>query len=114
MIYKGKWALVTGASAGIGEAFARSLAARGANLILTARRGERLKRLAEELKEKYGVETLAIEADLSQPDAPDKIAADIAAAGRRVDLLINNAGYGLPGRYEQSSWAIHRDFIELR
>ncbi|OGT59387.1 MAG: dehydrogenase [Gammaproteobacteria bacterium RIFCSPHIGHO2_12_FULL_63_22] len=113
MIYKGKWALVTGASAGIGEAFARSLAARGANLILTARRGERLKRLAEELKEKYGVETLAIEADLSQPDAPDKIAADIAAAGGQVDLLINNAGYGLPGRYEQSSWAIHRDFIEL-
>ena len=113
MIYKGKWALVTGASAGIGEAFAVALAEKGANLILTARRGERLNRLAANLKEKFGAETLAIEADLSQPDAPEKIEAAIKAGGGRVDILVNNAGYGLAGHYEQSSWATHRAFIEL-
>lgn len=113
MIYKGKWALVTGASAGIGEAFASALAERGANLVLTARRGDRLNRLAANLREKFSVETLVIEADLAEPDTPEKIEAAIKAAGRRVDILINNAGFGLPGSYEQSTWATHRNFIEL-
>lgn len=113
MNYQGRWALVTGASAGIGEAFAHALGEKGANLILTARRGERLNRLAANLKEKYGIEALAIEADLSKPDAPEKIEAAIRAAGARVDILINNAGYGHPGYFEQSPWSAHRDFIEL-
>jgi len=113
MNYKGKRALVTGASAGIGEAFAEALAEKGADLILTARRGERLKRLAAKLEEKFGIKAIAIEADLSDPAAPQKIADELAARGAEVDILINNAGFGLPGAYEDADWEAHRDFIEL-
>ena len=97
MIYKNRRALVTGASAGIGEAFAEALAEKGADLILTARRMERLNRLAAKLEEKYGVNAIAIEADLSRPDAPDAIAAELARRGVEIDILVNNAGFGRPG-----------------
>lgn len=113
MIYKNRWVLITGASAGIGEAFAAAFANEGANLVLTARRGERLNRLAANLKEKYGTQSLVVEADLSRPDAPERIEAAIKAAGINIDILVNNAGYGLPGNFEQSTWPVHRDFIEL-
>lgn len=113
MSFKGKWALVTGASAGIGEAFAEALAARGANLILVARRTDRLDAIAARLRAAHGVETLAIAADLSKPEAPEKIAAEIAAAGKPVDILVNNAGYGQSGHFEEVAWPVHRDFIEL-
>lgn len=113
MSVKGKWALVTGASAGIGEAFAVALAGRGANVILTARRGDRLDALAAKLRSAHGVETLSVAADLARADAPEKIAAAIAAAGKEVDILVNNAGYGQPGHFEEADWATHRDFIEL-
>lgn len=111
--YKGKWALVTGASAGIGAEFARALAARGANAILTARREDRLARLAEELRAAHGVETMAIPADFSKPEAPQHVMDAIAAAGARVDILVNNAGYGLPGAFVDSDWDAHRRFIEV-
>jgi len=113
MNYQGKWALVTGASAGIGEAFADALAAKGANLVLTARREDRLNRLAANLAAKTGVRAIAIAADLADPRAPEAIGLAVAAAGARVDILINNAGYGLPGRFEQSDWSAHRAFIEV-
>jgi short-subunit dehydrogenase len=113
MSLKGRWALVTGASAGIGEAFAEALAARGANLILTARRADRLAAVAARLGKEHGVETLTIVADLSRPDAPDQIASTIAAAGKSVDILVNNAGYGQPGHFDEVEWPVHRDFITL-
>ncbi len=113
MSFKGKWALVTGASAGIGEAFADALAARGANLILTARRGQRLTALADRLRQERGIETLVIAGDLADPGAPEAIAAQIAAAGKPVDILVNNAGYGEPGHFQEAQWAVHRDFIAL-
>lgn len=113
MSVKGKWALVTGASAGIGEAFAAALSSRGANVILTARRVDRLDALAAALRAAHGVETLVIPADLARADAPEKIAAALAAAGRRVDILVNNAGYGQPGHFEEVGWATHQDFIAL-
>ena len=113
MSYQGKWALVTGASAGIGAAFARALAAKGANLILTARRLDRLDALAAELSDKHQSQCLTIAADLSEPDAPQKIFDAIAKEGRPVDILINNAGFGMPGVYTDNSWADHRAYLEL-
>lgn len=113
MGFGGKWALVTGASAGIGEAAADALAARGANLILVARRVDRLNAIAQRLRAAHDIETLVIAADLSTPEAPAHIAEEVEQAGARVDILVNNAGYGQPGRFEDVGWITHRDFIEL-
>lgn len=112
-IYSGRWAMITGASSGIGAAFARELAARGANLVLTARRLDRLHVLAGTLTAQYGVETLSIEADLGDVRAVDLIEARTAAAGIEVDLLINNAGYGLPGHFHRHQWPAHARFLRV-
>ena len=93
--FHGKWALVTGASAGIGAAIARELAACGAKLILTARRRERLDALAAELK----TETRIVVADLNDPAAPQAIYDATEGAGIAVDILINNAGLGHYGEF---------------
>ncbi len=113
MTYKNKWALVTGASAGIGATFARSLAAKGANLVLIARREERLEQLAGELAGKHGVATMIVAVDLATIDAPDVIFSALRQKGVAVDILVNNAGFGLPGAFHESDWRAHRDFIQL-
>ena len=99
--FNGKWALVTGASAGIGAALARELAAHGAKLILTSRRKQRLEALARELAGK-GVETRIVVADLNDPAAPQQIYNATEGAGIAVDILVNNAGLGQYGAFHQS------------
>ena len=94
--FNGRWALVTGASAGIGIALARELASHGAKLILTARRVERLEALASELAAK-GTEVRIVAADLNDPAAPQLIYDATEGAGIAVDILINNAGLGQYG-----------------
>jgi short-subunit dehydrogenase len=96
--FKGKWALVTGASAGIGTALARELAGRGAKLILTARRVERMEALAADLAGK-GTEVRVVAADLNDPAAPKQIYDATVGAGLAVDILINNAGLGQFGLF---------------
>ena len=92
--FKGSTVLVTGASFGIGEAFAYYLASLGANLILTARSTDKLKQLADELKQKYAVSVQVFPADLVDSNSPKLIYEQVKAAGLSVDLLINNAGFG--------------------
>jgi short-subunit dehydrogenase len=106
-------ALVTGASAGIGAAFARLLAARGYDLAVTARRADRLAALGEEIRATHGVEVLTLPADLEHADAVDTILAGIDEAGRAVDALVNNAGYGVPGPYVASTWQTHQAFLQV-
>ena len=103
-----KVALVTGASAGLGVEFARQLSKRGHALVLAARRKERLEKLAVGLG---NARTVAI--DLSKNDATAKLMADLTANGEVVDLLINNAGFGLIGRFAKGDSKRLRQMIDL-
>lgn len=104
-------ALITGASAGIGAAFARAYAARGFDLALVARRKDRLETLAGELAHAQGVQAFPIAADLSIPDAQTPILEAVEAHGRRVDVLVNNAGFGIPRYFTDAPWHEQRDFL---
>ena len=95
--WAGKWALVTGASAGIGLALAEQLAAGGAHLVLTARRIDRLQKLAADLSARHGIKVEAFAADLVRPEAPAEILAFTTRKGIEVELLVNNAGFGAFG-----------------
>ena len=95
--WKGKWALVTGASAGIGKALAEELAKGGTNLVLTARRKDRLRSLAQELSVRHDIRSEIFVADLAQPSAPDSIFQFTQQKGLALDLLVNNAGFGQYG-----------------
>jgi uncharacterized protein len=97
--WAGKWALVTGASAGIGTALAEELARGGTNLILTARRRERLEELAQKLAATHKIQTRIFVADLTKADAPEKIFQFTKEQGIEVELLINNAGFGAYGEF---------------
>ena len=97
--WQGKWALVTGASAGIGKAFAEELATGGTHLVLTARRQERLEELAQELTATRKIRTEVFVADLADAGAPEKIFTFTQDKGIDVELLINNAGFGAYGEF---------------
>ena len=111
---KRRTALVTGASAGLGEEFARQLAARGYDLALVARRRSRLEALAEDLRGSHdGIRIEVIEADLSSAYAPDAIAARAAELGLEVDYLINNAGSAGPDLLDDRDWQQQAAFLQL-
>lgn len=106
-------ALITGASAGIGAAMARQLASEGMNLILTARREDRLQLLADELRKAHGTHTTILTADLSLPEAVARLCEEIHELDLTVDWLVNNAGYGVGGSYLSNDWATHQRFLQV-
>jgi uncharacterized protein len=97
--WQGRWALVTGASAGIGEALAVELAAAGVNLFITARRKDRLEALQARLSSTYKVEVRVLVSDLEDPAAPQQIFDATEGQGTIIDLLVNNAGFGSYGEF---------------
>lgn len=100
--YADRWALVTGASSGIGAEFARQLAARGMHLVLVARREDRLKELAEELDTRHGTRCEVIVADLSVPEESQRLFDEVVSRKIEVELLINNAGFGYVGTVDDA------------
>lgn len=107
----GGWAVVTGASSGIGAAYARALAAAGFALVLTARREDRLAALAEEVRAAHGTESLLVPLDLTQPGAAAELAE--AIGDRDVGVLVNNAGFGHSGRYLDVDRAYYEQMVQL-
>lgn len=106
-------ALVTGASAGIGAALTEVYAQHGYNLVLVARREDRLQALAARLASEHKIEAQWLRADLAEPQAPSELCAALASRGVVVDALVNNAGYGVPGRYLRSGWDTHDAFLRV-
>ena len=105
--------LITGASAGIGAALAREFAKAGWDLALTARREQPMIALATELKSAYGTTSHIIPADLSKPGACADILKRLEKKTSHIDGLVNNAGYGLTGKFVKNEWAAHKDFLTL-
>lgn len=110
--FSNKLALVTGASSGIGEHFARQLAAAGANLVLVARRADRLEALKREL-EPAGINIHIIALDLAEPGAAQQLWDTTQAAGLKVDILINNAGFGKHGEFLAVDLVQHSNMLRL-
>lgn len=104
---------MTGASSGIGEAFAEVLAAEGFDVVITARRETRLRDVQTRLQEKYSARVEVIAEDLNDPAAPARLCAELEARGLMIDVLVNNAGYGVPGSYVASSWDVHARFLQI-
>ncbi|MCA9536484.1 MAG: SDR family oxidoreductase [Myxococcales bacterium] len=109
----GQRALVTGASSGIGTEIARKLAAEGANLVLTARRLERLDELAVELRQKHGVTVDTVASDLEDPAAPQQLFDATEGADKPVDVLINCAGFGIYDDFVKIDWERHARMLQV-
>jgi short-subunit dehydrogenase len=106
-------ALVTGASSGIGLCFAQQLARKGYDLVLVARRLERLEKIASELSQEHSIDCRVEGRDLADPMAVADLISDLERDGVEVEVLINNAGYGLSGAYLSQPWQQHEKFIRV-
>lgn len=113
VVSKGKTALITGASSGIGEAFAETLASKGMDLILVARSGDALQALATKLHLKHGIQADTLAQDLAAPGGVDAVASYVASKNLSVDLLVNNAGFGVHGRFLDSDYERQRGEVTL-
>lgn len=111
--YADRWALVTGASSGIGAEFARLLAARGMHLVLAARREEPMRELAAELFTRHGTRTEIIVVDLSEPSDVARLADEIDRHGIEIELLVNNAGFGIVGDIPGTSREAILDLVSV-
>ena len=108
-----RWTLITGASSGIGAELARVFAGRGYPVVLTARRRERIEALAAELRARHGIEAQALVFDLGDPAAPQDLVAALEARGLTLHTLVNNAGFGLRGRFARLPYDQQAGMVEL-
>lgn len=106
-------ALVTGASSGIGVDLARQVARRGHNVVLVARRADRLEAVAAELRDAHGIRAEALACDLTDPDATDALPGRVEALGLEVSVLINNAGYGSAGQFSELDVQTEAEMVRL-
>ncbi len=113
LTYRGKWILITGASGGIGEVFAKRFAELGAYLVLIARSADSLKLLAENLIKKYSIQALTIPIDLALEDSPQRVCDQLQQKGIEIYGLINNAGCGAGGRFIQVDLERYTNMIHL-
>ena len=108
-----KTALITGASAGIGKAFAEELARNGHDLVLVALCWERLEEIGMRLQSAYGITAMVLAMDLSDPDAPVAIFEKLQRDNIAIDILVNDAGYELATKFSEEIWSNHERFINV-
>lgn len=106
-------ALITGASSGLGLEFAKIHAQQGGHLILVARSRDKMEALKSELEGQYGIKVYVIPADLGDPDAPDKVYAQVRSLGLEVDMLINNAGFSVYGLFKDTDWQREEEMLQV-
>jgi short-subunit dehydrogenase len=111
--YADHWGLITGASSGIGAEFARQLATRGMHCVLVARREDRLRALAQELESAHGIRCEIVPADLSQPRAGRELLAEVSRRGIEVELLVNNAGFGMVSSLDETDVGRALELIQV-
>jgi short-subunit dehydrogenase len=111
--YADRWALVTGASSGIGKEFAQRLAALGMHLVLTARREDEMRQLADDLDTRHGTQCVIIPLDLSVPGNSAKLVEEIANRQIDIELLINNAGFAVVGTFPETDVARINQLVQL-
>ena len=111
--WKDKWALVTGASSGIGAAFAKELARAGVHVVLVARRLERLETLGTQLSKDYGIQTVALASDLAVSGAAHAMTEELDSRGVEVALLVNNAGLGPAGAFSDETLTSATNSIQV-
>ena len=105
--------LITGASSGIGAAFAEVFAVNGFDLVITARREDRLREVATRLEQAHGRRVHVVVCDLSRREAAARLCDEVGSRGLSIDALVNNAGYGVPGTYLASPWERHEATLNL-
>jgi hypothetical protein len=110
---KGHWALVTGASSGIGLQFCHELASAGMHLVMVARRENLLRELAQDLAKTSDIQTLVLAVDLSKPGAAAQVKARLDENSIKIRLLCNNAAFGRWGRFEMTSAEVYEEMIHL-
>jgi len=113
MTQRPRTALVTGASSGIGAAFAEVLARRGFDIVVTARGEAPLRELADRVSRRCGVAVIMLPCDLGQPGAASRICAELDARGLQIDALVNSAGFGLPGTYTNAEWSAYAQMLQV-
>ena len=106
-------ALITGASSGLGKEFALIHASKGGDVIIVARREEKLNNLKKEIENRYGTQVKVIAKDLTKPEAPKEIYEEVTKAGIQIDVLINNAGFGGHGKFHERAWEQDLAMINL-
>lgn len=111
--WRGQWALVTGASAGIGREFASQLAGKGIHLVVVARRTALLQSLAAELAGRHGVRVVCVTADLTDPATPRRLRSRLEQEGIRIRLLVNNAAFGRWGKFEANDATTYGDMLQV-
>ncbi len=108
-----QWALITGASAGIGKSFATQLASKGWSLLLVARREDALQSLQQELTSQHNIECDYLALDLSLPEANQQIFQHAQTQNMNISMLVNNAGYGVPGDFDAVDWPTHQAMLQV-
>src|SRR5438045_7076737 len=111
--FAGKWALITGASSGLGLEFAELLAAQKVNLVLAARRQDSMEKLASDLHRKYGVDVLVEAIDLASSGAAGRLKSSLDARSVTIDILLNNAGFGLQGDFLETPIERTMNMVQL-